>query len=183
MRATATQRSKFTHDVKVRAHQMTADEPADHGGDDLGPSPRCSRAGAPGTAMVEARARRRQGFTYDVEVAGHGLVFDEPAEAGGADLGPSPTRSLAAALAACTAITVEMYAKRKGWDVGDLEVRVEMEYGEASVPNAFGVELRFPSELSSEQIDRLRVIASKCPVHRALRGEREVTITDRVELV
>ena len=39
MRATATQKSKFTHDVKVRAHQMTADEPEEHGGDDLGPSP------------------------------------------------------------------------------------------------------------------------------------------------
>ena len=134
--------------------------------------------------MIEAIARRREGYTHDVEIDGHHtLVFDEPREAGGADQGPSPTRTLAAALAACTAITTEMYAERKGWDVGDLEVRVEMEYGPSSVPSAFSVALRLPSSLSEEQVERLLAIAGKCPVHRALSHEREVTVTDRVELV
>ncbi len=132
--------------------------------------------------MVEAIARRRDGYTHDVEIDGHHtLVFDEPSEAGGADQGPSPTRTLAAALAACTAITIEMYAVRKGWDVGALEVRVEMSYGQSGVPSAFAVTLRLPGSLSDEQIGRLRVIAGKCPVHRVLSGEREVTLTDRVE--
>jgi putative redox protein len=134
--------------------------------------------------MVEAIARRRDGYTHDVQIDGHHtLVFDEPREAGGADQGPSPTRTLAAALAACTAITAEMYAGRKGWDVGPLEVRVEMEYGQAGVPSTFAVALRLPRSLSAEQAERLRVIAGKCPVHRALSHEREVTVTDRVELV
>jgi putative redox protein len=110
-------------------------------------------------------------------------VIDEPEEAGGANQGPSPTRTLAAALAACTAITTEMYADRKGWDVGELEVEVEMEYGEASVPRSFAVIVRLPRGLSQEQVERLEVIAGKCPVHRLLNHEREVTITDRVELV
>ncbi len=134
--------------------------------------------------MVEAIARRRDGYTHDVEIDGHHtLVFDEPREAGGTDQGPSPTRTLAAALAACTAITTEMYAERKGWDLGALEVRVEMEYGPSSVPSAFVVALRLPHSLSPEQVERLRVIAGKCPIHRALSHEREVTVTDRVELV
>jgi putative redox protein len=134
--------------------------------------------------MVEAIARRRSGYSHDVEIDGHHtLVIDEPREAGGADQGPSPTRTVAAALAACTAITTEMYAERKGWDLGQFEVRVEMEYGPSSVPSSFQVALRLPRELSEEQVERLVAIAGKCPVHRTLSHEREVTVTDRVELV
>ena len=132
--------------------------------------------------MVRARARRRQGYAHDVEVSGHHFVIDEPEGAGGANEGPSPTRLLAAALASCTAITIEMYADRKGWDVGELEVNVEMEYGEASVPRSFDVTLHLPDSLSSEQAERLKAIAGKCPVHRLLSHEREVTVTDRVEM-
>jgi putative redox protein len=133
--------------------------------------------------MVRVVARRRQGFTHEVEIqGGHRLVIDEPTEAGGGDQGPSPTRALAAALASCTAITTEMYAGRKGWEVGDLEVEVQMEYGDAGVPQSFLVTLHLPRDLSEDQAERLRAIAGKCPVHRALSGEREVTITDRVEL-
>ena len=134
--------------------------------------------------MVKVTARRREGFTHEVEIeGGHRLVIDEPQEAGGADQGPSPTRALAAALAACTAITAEMYAQRKGWELGDVEVGVEMGYGEAGVPQSFVVTLQVPRALSGDQAERLRVIAGKCPVHRALSGDREVTITDRIELV
>jgi len=134
--------------------------------------------------MVRVTARRRQGYTHDVEIqGGHRLVIDEPEESGGANQGPSPTRTLAGALAACAAITVEMYAGRKGWDVGEVEAVVEMEYGSSSVPRSFVVTLRLPKGLTSDQIERLKVIAGKCPVHRALSHETEVSIEDRVELV
>jgi putative redox protein len=134
--------------------------------------------------MITVTARRRQGFTHDVEIeGGHSVVVDEPAEDGGSDQGPSPTRLLAASLAACTAITVEMYAKRKDWDLGDVSVEVEMEYGAPSQPRSFAVTLHLPRGLSEVQIDRLKVIAGKCPVHRALSHETEVSITDRVVLV
>jgi len=133
--------------------------------------------------MVRATARRRQGYAHDVEIqGGHRLVIDEPEESGGANQGPSPTRILAAALASCTAITIEMYAERKDWDVGELEVEVEMEYGDAGVPRSFVVTLRLPRGFSEEQAERLKAIAGKCPVHRVLSHEREVTISDRVEL-
>jgi putative redox protein len=134
--------------------------------------------------MPRAVARRRDGYTHHVEIeGGHGLIVDEPENAGGSDLGPSPTRLLAGALAACTAITIEMYAERKGWELRDVEVEVEMEYGEPSQPKSFVVHLRLPKELGEEQLERLKVIAGKCPVHRALTRETPVEIEDRVEPV
>jgi putative redox protein len=133
--------------------------------------------------MPRAVARRREGYTHDVEIDGHKLVVDEPTEAGGANLGPSPTRLLAGALATCTAITVEMYAGRKGWELDDVEVVVDMEFGQSSVPTSFLVTMKLPKELSTEQQQRLGAMARKCPVHRALSGDTEATIEDRIELV
>ncbi len=126
-------------------------------------------------------ARRREGFAHDVEIeGGHSLVVDEPEGAGGTNIGPSPTRLLAASLASCTAITVEMYADRKGWDVGDLEVEVETSY-EGPVPTQFDVTLKLGGNLDSGQIEKLLVIAGKCPVHKALTGETTVNISDSAE--
>jgi putative redox protein len=130
---------------------------------------------------VKVVARRREGYAHDVEIeGGHTLRVDEPAAAGGTDTGPSPTRLVAAGLASCTAITIEMYAARKGWDVGQVEVDVDVEYRDAS-PVSFAVALRLPSELSDEQRQRLLVIAGKCPVHKLIAAETEVMIADRVE--
>jgi putative redox protein len=132
--------------------------------------------------MPKAVARRREGFTHDVTIDGeHTLVMDEPEASGGANQGPSPTRTLAAALAGCTAITVEMYAGRKGWEVGQLEVEVEMSYDEKGTPSSFEVVLKVPEPLDQEQQDRLLVIAGKCPVHRALAAQTEVAVKDRIE--
>jgi putative redox protein len=133
--------------------------------------------------MARAVARRRSGYAHDVEIDGrHSIVIDEPVDSGGADEGASPTRLLGAALAACTAITVEMYADRKGWELGELSVEAEITY-EGSGPTEFDVTLRLPGGLSEEQLERIRVIAGKCPVHRALASETRVTITDRIQPV
>jgi putative redox protein len=131
---------------------------------------------------MKAIARRRQGFAHDVEIeGGHNVVIDEPRDAGGDDQGPAPTRIVAAALAACTAITCEMYAARKDWELGDVEVEVDLTYGQKSSIESFTVTLKVPEPLDAEQRRRLLVIAGKCPVHRALAGETPVTITDRIE--
>ncbi len=128
-------------------------------------------------------ARRREGFRHEIEIeGGHTVVVDEPAEVGGADTGPRPTRLLAASLAACTAITMEMYAERKGWELDEVEVDVDVEYTGA-VPTSFAVALRLPEGLTEEQKERLVVIAGKCPVHKALAGETPVTVSDRVETI
>ena len=130
---------------------------------------------------IRVVARRREGFTHEVEIdSGHTLVIDEPEDRGGADLGPSPTRAAAAGLAACTAITCEMYAAMKGWDLGAVECEVEVDQGSGSNFEEITLILRVPEALDDEQRERLLVIAGKCPVHRALRDG--VVIHDRIEI-
>ncbi len=126
-------------------------------------------------------ARRREGFAHEVEIeGGHTVLVDEPVEAGGTNTGPSPTRLLAASLASCTAVTIEVYAERKGWEIGKVEVDVEVEYEDAT-PTSFAVSLRLPEELSDEQRERLVTIAGKCPVHKVIADETPVTVFDRVK--
>jgi putative redox protein len=130
---------------------------------------------------VKVVARRREGFAHDVEIeGGHTIRVDEPIAAGGADSGPSPTRLVAASLAGCVAVTIELYAERKGWEVGALEVEVDVDY-EDYAPRSLAVTLRLPAELSDEQRARLLAIAAKCPVHKLLAGETEVAVSDRIE--
>ncbi len=107
--------------------------------------------------------------------------MDEPIEQGGEDEGPSPQELLAASLASCTAVTIEMYAKRKGWDIGPVEVQCEYTPADRGTPTSFTLELRLPAGCSDEQIERLSAVAAKCPVHRTLEGE--VSFEQRVELV
>lgn len=128
--------------------------------------------------MRRVTARRRKGYAHSVEFEHHALILDEPESAGGADTGPRPTAVLAMSLAACTAVTVEMYANRKEWDVGDLEVVVDYEI-EPKGTSRFDVAVKVSDGLSDEQVERLEAIACKCPVHRVLTGD--VEITDRVE--
>ncbi len=128
-------------------------------------------------------ARRLEGMAHQVDLeGGHTLLVDEPPDRGGTDRGPRPTQLLAASLAGCTAITVEMYADRKGWDVGPVEVDVDVSY-DGTVPSTYAVALKLPPELSDEQRRRLLVIATKCPVHKVLVGEASVTVSERLEVL
>ena len=130
---------------------------------------------------MKALARRLEGLAHEVELeGGHTRVVDEPRERGGTDTGPRPTQLLAASLAGCTAITVEMYAERKGWDVGKVEVDVDVEY-DGLVPSTFAVALKLPRELDEEQRRRLLAVAAKCPVHKTLAGGAAVSVAERVE--
>ncbi|MFN8216099.1 MAG: OsmC family protein [Solirubrobacterales bacterium] len=130
---------------------------------------------------VTARRRGEEGFTHDVEFeGGHSLVLDEPEAVGGADLGPKPTLLLASSLAGCTAITLELYAERKGWDLGEVRVDVDVEF-DKSLPQSFEVTIHLSGELDEEQRERLLTIAAKCPVHKVLAAETTVRVSDRIE--
>jgi putative redox protein len=107
----------------------------------------------------------------DVEIRGHHVTADEPRNHGGDDSGPSPQELLAASLASCTAITIEMYADRKGWDVGEIAVNVHYEPAQRGSPTRFKMDVDLPKELPEDQRERLMQIAAKCPVHRTLEGE------------
>jgi putative redox protein len=130
--------------------------------------------------MMKATARRSDGtFRHTVQVRDHQVTVDETLQSGGEDSGPDPQELLAASLASCTAITMEMYAQRKGWDIGHVEVDVQYSPAERGCPTRFDLILRIPDDLPEEQVQRLQVIAAKCPVHRTLDGE--VMFNERVE--
>jgi putative redox protein len=116
-----------------------------------------------------------------VQIRKHELTADEPKDHGGEDSGPSPQELLAASLASCTAVTMEMYAVRKGWDVGEITVDVNYEPAHRGSPTRFEMTVNLSKELPEEQRERLMQIAAKCPVHRTLEGE--VMFDERVELV
>ncbi len=120
---------------------------------------------------MRATARRTDGFQHQIKIREHEMLIDEPSEHGGDDAGPSPQEMLAASLASCTAITIEMYADRKGWDVSGLEVDCDYTPAERGSPTRFELVVRLPAHLDEEQRERLTIISAKCPVHRTLEGE------------
>jgi uncharacterized OsmC-like protein/pimeloyl-ACP methyl ester carboxylesterase len=110
-----------------------------------------------------------------LSIDGYGLVSDGETEDGGSGLGPNPTRIAEAALAACAAMTVRMYARRKQWDLKSIEVCVKRGgSADAHRPRLLEKELRVSGDLDAAQRARLLEIADKCPVHRMLTEGVEV---------
>jgi putative redox protein len=126
---------------------------------------------------MRASATRRKGLAHSLVAGHHALIADEPESHGGTDTGPRPTELLAMSLAGCTAITLEMYAERKGWDVGDVVVDVDCEIGKGERPMRYDVTIKVREGLSEEQLERLGEIACKCPVYRVLTGDVEINET------
>lgn len=111
-------------------------------------------------------------FAQTIQVRHHGVVSDEAADVGGEDRGPNPTELLLGALGACVAMTLNMYAGRKGWELGDLQVDLtgRDENGVFVVERA----LHFGAPLTDEQRTRLTEIAGRCPVSRRITGQVEI---------
>ena len=131
---------------------------------------------------MRATARRNgSALKQQIEIGDHELVADEPEDVGGTGEGPNPQELLAASLASCSAITMEMYASRKGWDIGDVAVDVVYEPAQRGSPTRFRMTVELSKELPEEQREKLMQIVAKCPVHRTLEGE--VMFDERVELV
>lgn len=133
---------------------------------------------------MKARAIRDGGLRHRIVIdngSEHALVADEPKAKGGTDEGPNPQELLAASLASCSAITMEMYASRKGWDIGDVEVEVDYEPAQRGSPTTFEMVIKLPKELPEDQRERLMNIVARCPVHRTLEGE--VIFSERLELL
>jgi putative redox protein len=129
-------------------------------------------------------AKRIEGLAHEIDLGeDREIVVDEPVEDGGTDTGPRPSQLLASSLAGCTAITIELYAQRKGWDVDGLEVAVDMSStggpNSHASPTHFAVEVGLPAGLDDEQRKKLMVIAEKCPVHKLLEHGAEITVTEK----
>jgi len=132
--------------------------------------------------MRTAVVRRRDGYEHEIEMRQHRLIIDEPEDKGGTDRGPMPAELLAASLGSCTAITMEMYAARKEWGLGTVEVSVDFTEATVDDPPTFDVRITLGAQLSKENRDRLLTIAGKCPVHKALK-DQDVVIHDSLELI
>ena len=101
----------------------------------------------------------------------HRLITDEPVEVGGDGSAPAPHELLPAALASCVSTTLVMYARRKGWDLG--EVRVDVSYDHRATPRRADVRISFAADLSAEQLELLEKVAAACPVRRSIETEFE----------
>ncbi len=129
------------------------------------------------------------GFTTEIIAGKHGLISDEPEDVNGEDFGPSPYQLLSAALGACTAMTLQMYARRKQWDLKD--VKVHLDHGKRYVDDCMTCEkkeskldhfertIELEGNLTEEQKNRLLEIADRCPVHRTL--ERDIRISTKIQ--
>ena len=125
-------------------------------------------------AGVIARPTGRGRFQAEISVPGGTILADEPIEVGGGGTGPTPYELLSAALAACTAMTLKIYAERKGWSLPPFSV--EAAHSRGAERDLFTRKIVFEGALDSEQEAKLLEIADKCPVHRTLmRGFEIVT--------
>lgn len=116
------------------------------------------------------RATLGVGYHTAMTVRGHAFAADEPADLGGADTAPTPIELLMGSLASCTAITLRMYARRKGWLLEGLEVYVDY----ASTPRPTVIkQIAVRGELDDVQKARLLEIAERCPVARLLAASVE----------
>jgi putative redox protein len=109
-------------------------------------------------------------FATRISTRGITAIADEPPEHGGTDQGLRPHELLLGALASCTAITMRMYAERKGWDTGGITVEATLDRTQngREVESRIHLEVGFGSPLAPEQRERLLQIAGACPVHRTL---------------
>lgn len=138
--------------------------------------------------QVAASLDGDDGFTTVMKMGSHFSKADEPLKVGGNNYGPTPYELLAGSLSACTAMTIQMYAKRKGWDVENVEVHTSYGRDYASdcdncdadsieKIDTFRKEIKFTGNLDDKQLKRLLQIADKCPVHKTLHTETQVITT------
>ena len=127
--------------------------------------------------MQVTTTRGNDKLQYKIRIGKHELIADAPEALGGDDSGHAPHDLLAASLAACTALTVTMYARRKGMQLDD--VRVAIDHGQQDDAYVFRCSIELVGRLSAEERARLLDIANKCPVHKTLSGPIRI-LTDAV---
>lgn len=131
----------------------------------------------PLTEGVEVRETGQGKFQVEVSAASTRFLADEPKAVGGLGSGPTPYDLLGSALGACTAMTVRLYADRKGWPLKSVAVRVLHRSGGATARDRFARELVLEGDLAPDQRRRLLEIAELCPVHETLdRGADIITV-------
>ena len=139
--------------------------------------------------MAEVLVHSLGNLRQEIDAGAHTFYSDEPADAGGDNAGPTPYELLLGALGACTSMTLLMYARRKGWPLEDVEVRLSHQRNyvrdcaecDTKPVQVDQIERRITlkGRLDTSQRERLIEIAGKCPVHRTLTGT--IRVTDMLE--
>ncbi len=106
-------------------------------------------------------------YVVSLHARQHEVLADEPEELGGKDQGLTPYELILGGLGACTSVTLKMYAQRKGWEVQDVDVRLELAIEKGQTP-VITRRIKVKGNLTPDQCDRLLQIANNCPVHRLL---------------
>jgi putative redox protein len=126
---------------------------------------------------------KEDNFTTAIQTKNHTLIADEPTSIGGSDFGPSPYEYLNAALAACTVMTLKLYAEQKKWDLQEVFVYISHSREHSKDLNTdvdkpkyldyISKKLKFLGNLDTEQKERLKEVASRCPVHKTIASQVE----------
>ncbi|MEM5563819.1 alpha/beta fold hydrolase [Psychroserpens sp. AS72] len=134
-----------------------------------------------GEQLVAHLNLKEDNFTTTIQTAKHSLIADEPESVGGDDFGPSPYDFLSAGLAACTVMTLKLYAERKKWDLQEVYAHITyskkhsddlmLDLDKPTRIDHLSKKLTFVGDLDENQKQRLKEIASKCPVHKTLQSK------------
>lgn len=140
--------------------------------------------------MTEVVISSCEGFKQEVWAGHHTFVVDEPVSFGGTDEGPAPYELLLASLGTCTSMTLHLYARRKGWPLEHVEIRLRHQRQEVQDCEHCDREERFldhvekeivlSGPLTEEQVGRLAEIAERCPVNLTLK--KPIRTTQEVRL-
>ncbi|OUS14569.1 osmotically inducible protein C [Nonlabens dokdonensis] len=134
--------------------------------------------------QVAASLGNEEAFTTQIVAGKHYITADEPESVGGNDFGPTPYDLLSSGLAACTVMTIQMYAKRKKWIIQNVECHITYDKQhaldcknceeDAAKIDTFIRSIKITSDLGEKQLQRILQIADKCPVHKTLHSETQV---------
>jgi uncharacterized OsmC-like protein len=131
--------------------------------------------------QVEVKTASPATFEQKIQAGEHSFSADAPKSAGGEHSAPDPHELLLGALGACTSITMQMYAKRKGWDLKNISVKVTDEKidqpGSQQFVNKINRDIKVQGNLASDQVESLKAVADKCPIHKLLAGSNQITTT------
>jgi putative redox protein len=129
--------------------------------------------------MAEVVVKNNNEYKQEIKAGSHSFLADVPKADGGTELGPSPHELMLAALGACTSMTIKMYANRKSWPVTAVEVLLREEKitdpdNESRTIPKITREVKLGGDLTDEQVESLKAIADKCPIHKMLSGANKI---------
>lgn len=133
-------------------------------------------------AKVEVKSASTGLYRQEINTGKYQIVADAPKAVGGEETAPDPHELLLASLGACASITMQMYAKRKGWALKAVDIQLsESKQDDTENPGksiaVISKDIKVAGELTDEQVNELKTIADKCPVHKLIAGNKQINTT------